>query len=190
MQEIILVVYLVISIALIGIILLQQGKGAEMGASFGAGGANTVFGAAGSGSVLTKMTTILAILFFATALSISYFNSTSDRRVDAVLDEVDGAEKIIDQQTRIEAEVPSEVPDINAEVAPENNEKSDINKAELTDGTQSEVEETAETLIENKKEKIQVVSEKNVKEANAAVIDLKDKAAKKKDELNKKNEVN
>ena len=64
MQEIILVIYLIVSIALVGVILLQQGKGAEMGASFGAGGANTVFGASGSGNVLTKTTTILAILFF------------------------------------------------------------------------------------------------------------------------------
>ena len=94
MQETILIVYLVVSIALVGIILLQQGKGAEMGASFGAGGANTVFGAAGSGNVLTKTTTILAILFFAIALSISYLNSTPSKAVDSVLDEAPATETL------------------------------------------------------------------------------------------------
>lgn len=88
MQETILIVYLVVAIALVGIILLQQGKGAEMGASFGAGGANTVFGAAGSGNALTKATTILAILFFGIALSISYINSVPETVIDEIYDEL------------------------------------------------------------------------------------------------------
>jgi len=103
MQETILIVYLVVAIALVGIILLQQGKGAEMGASFGAGGANTVFGAAGSGNALTKATTILAILFFGIALSISYLNSAPPVVVDDVFDESPGIEK-----TSIESELPTD----------------------------------------------------------------------------------
>ena len=103
MQETILIIYLVVAIALVGIILLQQGKGAEMGASFGAGGANTVFGAAGSGNALTKATTILAILFFAIALSISYINSTPQVVVDEVFDELPAAE-----QKSIEAQLPTD----------------------------------------------------------------------------------
>ncbi len=101
MQETILIIYLVVAIALVGIILIQQGKGAEMGASFGAGGANTVFGAGGSGNALTKATTILAILFFAIALSISYLNSTPTKVVDAVFDEAPAVEK-----TDIESALP------------------------------------------------------------------------------------
>ncbi len=92
MQETILIIYLVVSIALVGIILLQQGKGAEMGASFGAGGANTVFGAAGSGNALTKATTILAILFFGIALSISYINSAPEAVIDEIYDDVPATE--------------------------------------------------------------------------------------------------
>jgi len=103
MQESILIVYLVVAIALVGIILLQQGKGAEMGASFGAGGANTVFGAAGSGNALTRATTILAILFFGIALSISYLNSAPPVVVDEVFDEAPAAEK-----TSIESELPTD----------------------------------------------------------------------------------
>ena len=117
MESIILVIYLIVSIALIGIILLQQGKGAEMGASFGAGGSNTVFGAAGSGNALTKSTTILAILFFAIALSISYFSSAPASTVDSVLDEIsEPAES--SQPTSIEAELPSTEGGIESQVAP------------------------------------------------------------------------
>ncbi len=116
MQETILIIYLVVSIALIGIILLQQGKGAEMGASFGAGGANTVFGAAGSGNVLTKTTTILAILFFATALSISYINSEAEVVTDVVLDESNTAKK--EEAISLEAELPVVQDGLESQVAP------------------------------------------------------------------------
>lgn len=63
-----LVVYLIISIILVGFVLIQQGKGAGMGASFGSGASNTVFGAGGSGNFMTRTTGILALLFFVLSL--------------------------------------------------------------------------------------------------------------------------
>lgn len=68
MYETSLVIYLVVAIALIAMILLQKGKGAEMGASFGSGASNTVFGASGSGNFLTRLTAILAVSFFLMSL--------------------------------------------------------------------------------------------------------------------------
>ncbi|MCO4321825.1 preprotein translocase subunit SecG [Aliidiomarina quisquiliarum] len=68
MYETSLVIYLVVAIALIALILLQKGKGAEMGASFGSGASNTVFGATGSGNFLTRLTAILAVSFFLMSL--------------------------------------------------------------------------------------------------------------------------
>jgi len=68
MYEILLVVYLIVSIILVGFVLIQQGKGAGMGASFGSGGSNTVFGASGSGNFMTRTTGILALAFFALSL--------------------------------------------------------------------------------------------------------------------------
>lgn len=127
MQETILIIYLVVSIALIGIILLQQGKGAEMGASFGAGGANTVFGAAGSGNVLTKTTTILAILFFATALSISYINSETKVVTDVVLDESSSVKK--DETTSLEAELAVVQDGLESQVAPLEQATSEVEDA-------------------------------------------------------------
>ncbi len=68
MYEIFLVLYLLCAIALIAMILLQRGKGAEMGASFGSGASNTVFGSSGSGNFMTRTTTILAVAFFLLSL--------------------------------------------------------------------------------------------------------------------------
>ena len=71
MEQIILGVHLLIALAIIGLIMLQQGKGADMGASFGAGGSQTLFGSDGGGNVLTKATAWLVVLFFATSFSLA-----------------------------------------------------------------------------------------------------------------------
>ena len=71
MEQIILIVHLLIALAIIGLIMLQQGKGADMGASFGAGGSQTLFGADGGGNVLTKATALLAVSFFATSFGLA-----------------------------------------------------------------------------------------------------------------------
>ncbi len=70
-EQVIIVVHVLIALAIIGLILLQQGKGAEMGASFGAGSSQTMFGAAGGGNVLTKATALLAALFFVTSFALA-----------------------------------------------------------------------------------------------------------------------
>lgn len=68
MFTVLLVLYLLAAIAIIGLVLIQQGKGADMGASFGAGASNTVFGSSGSGNFLTRMTTIFAVIFLVMSL--------------------------------------------------------------------------------------------------------------------------
>ncbi|UJF19696.1 preprotein translocase subunit SecG [Vibrio sp. SS-MA-C1-2] len=70
MYEILLVIYLLAALAVIGLVLVQQGKGADMGASFGAGASNTVFGAGGSGNFLTRMTAVSATVFFIISLAL------------------------------------------------------------------------------------------------------------------------
>lgn len=73
MESFVLVVHVLVAVAMTGLILLQQGKGAEMGASFGAGASQTVFGAAGSVGFLTKMTGVLAAIFFMTSLGLAIY---------------------------------------------------------------------------------------------------------------------
>ncbi|EKE79319.1 preprotein translocase subunit SecG [Idiomarina xiamenensis] len=75
MYEFLLIAFLLVAIALIGLILIQQGKGADMGASFGSGASNTVFGSSGSGNFLTRTTTILAILFFVLSIILGNLSS-------------------------------------------------------------------------------------------------------------------
>ena len=73
MQTLIVVVHVIVAIAIVGLVLLQQGKGADAGASFGAGASQTVFGSSGSGNFLVRATTIAATIFFVTSLSLAIF---------------------------------------------------------------------------------------------------------------------
>ena len=73
MQNIIIIVHVMAAIAIVGLVLLQQGKGADAGASFGAGASQTVFGASGSGNFLVRATTIAAVVFFVTSLTLAIF---------------------------------------------------------------------------------------------------------------------
>ena len=68
MYEALLVIFLIVAIALVALIMLQQGKGADMGASFGAGASGTLFGSSGSANFMTRTTAILATLFFIISL--------------------------------------------------------------------------------------------------------------------------
>ncbi|KZZ69223.1 preprotein translocase subunit SecG [Oleiphilus sp. HI0130] len=68
----VIVVHILVSLALVVLVLLQQGKGAEAGASFGGGASQTVFGSQGSGNFLTQSTKWLAVVFFATSIGLAY----------------------------------------------------------------------------------------------------------------------
>ena len=81
-DQIILIVHLLGALAIIGLILLQQGKGADMGASFGAGASQTLFGSTGSGNVLTKATAWLSVLFFATSFGLALLANQRSAPVD------------------------------------------------------------------------------------------------------------
>ncbi|WP_372748310.1 preprotein translocase subunit SecG [Litorivivens sp.] len=72
MEQLILIFHVLAAIAIIGLILIQQGKGADMGASFGSGASQTLFGSSGSGNALTRATAILATLFFCTSLGLAF----------------------------------------------------------------------------------------------------------------------
>ena len=83
-QKIALITHTLIALGIIALVLLQRGKGAEIGAVFGSGASSTVFGSRGAGNFLTKLTTISAVIFMLTSLSLSYLwtTSASDRLFD------------------------------------------------------------------------------------------------------------
>jgi preprotein translocase subunit SecG len=73
MQTILTVVHLLLALGLVGLVLLQHGKGADAGAAFGSGASATVFGSRGSANFLSRATGVLAAAFFATSLALAYF---------------------------------------------------------------------------------------------------------------------
>ncbi len=82
LYQVLIIAYVLIALALIGLVLIQQGKGADMGASFGAGSSATVFGSGGSGNFLTKATTWLAIAFFVISLVLGNLTANKTKAVD------------------------------------------------------------------------------------------------------------
>lgn len=71
MENIVIAVHVLVALSIIGLVLLQQGKGAEAGASFGGGASQTVFGSQGGGDFFSKLTAVLAVVFFVTSFSLA-----------------------------------------------------------------------------------------------------------------------
>ena len=96
MSIILVVVHIVVCIALIMIVLLQTGKGADMGASFGGGASQTLFGSTGASTFLSKATTVAAIVFMLTSLVLAYMSS--HRAPDSIMQ---GAPAPVEQQAPV-----------------------------------------------------------------------------------------
>ncbi|MEF8833658.1 MAG: preprotein translocase subunit SecG [Halofilum sp. (in: g-proteobacteria)] len=86
MHTVVLTIHVLLAIGVIGLVLIQQGKGADAGAAFGSGSSATVFGAGGSGSFLTRTTTALATLFFVTSLALAVIAANRGGDSDSVVD--------------------------------------------------------------------------------------------------------
>ena len=97
---------------MVALILVQQGKGAGMGASFGAGASNTVFGAVGSGNFLTRSTWLLAIVFFAICLFIGWLQKDHSEQNDSFTN-ISSESEI---STQVENKAPADVPTVDGDV--------------------------------------------------------------------------
>ncbi|MDG1065459.1 MAG: preprotein translocase subunit SecG [Luminiphilus sp.] len=114
MEQIILVGHLLVALGIIGLIMMQQGKGADIGASFGAGGSQTLFGSVGSANLLTKLTAWLVAAFFASSF---------------------GLAMIADSRTAGEDDLGFELPMETVEVAPAPLFESDVPVGDIPDMT-------------------------------------------------------
>ena len=74
METVVWIIHLLIAASLVGLVLLQHGKGADMGAAFGSGASGSLFGASGSSNFLSRATAVAATAFFLTSLSLTYFS--------------------------------------------------------------------------------------------------------------------
>ncbi len=91
MNTFLIVLHVIVSLFLIAVVLLQRGKGAEIGAVFGGGASSTVFGSRGAGNFLTKLTTASAVIFMSTSLALSYLGTTA--ATDRLFDDPDSIEE-------------------------------------------------------------------------------------------------
>jgi preprotein translocase subunit SecG len=80
-----LMVHIVAAIGVIGLVLVQHGKGADMGAAFGSGASGSLFGATGSANFLSRATAVLATIFFVTSLSLAYLASSKPKTAGSVM---------------------------------------------------------------------------------------------------------
>ena len=95
--NVIIVVHVLVALAIIGLVLLQHGKGADMGSGFGGGASSSLFGATGSANFLSRATAVLATIFFILSLTLAYIATNRPRDSGSVVDRVQrapvGAEK-------------------------------------------------------------------------------------------------
>jgi preprotein translocase subunit SecG len=87
-MTIVIVLHVIIALGIIGLVLLQHGKGADMGSGFGGGASGSLFGATGSANFLSRATAVLATVFFITSLGLAFLATNKPRTGGGVLDAV------------------------------------------------------------------------------------------------------
>jgi preprotein translocase subunit SecG len=108
-----IVAHVVVAIAIIGLVLLQHGKGADMGSGFGGGASGSLFGATGSANFLSRTTAVLAAIFFVSSLTLAYFATQRPRETGSVVDRAPAAQQKKAEPAKPEAR--SETPAVQAE---------------------------------------------------------------------------
>ncbi|CAH9016436.1 preprotein translocase subunit SecG [Candidatus Nitrosacidococcus sp. I8] len=142
MHSLLLIIHLIVSVILVGLVLIQHGKGADEGASFGSGASATVFGASGSANFLTRASAIFATMFFITSLSLAYFSNR-------------------DTQSRSITEIvkPKIVADENMVIPPLPPEGNEVN------GTKVQIDEKIENMNSSDKVTNHVIEDSNKKDS-------------------------
>ncbi|HIQ39623.1 MAG TPA: preprotein translocase subunit SecG [Sulfurivirga caldicuralii] len=94
MFGIVLTIHLLVALAIIGLVLIQHGKGADAGASFGGGSSQTVFGSRGSATFLSRLTAVMATVFFITSITLAYMSTEQTRGYQSVIEKVKPVEEV------------------------------------------------------------------------------------------------
>ena len=101
MQTALLTIHIILAVILVVLVLVQQGKGAAAGAAFGSGASSTVFGSRGNATFLNKLTTMVALIFFVTSLSLAYISSNKSQTSKSLINET-VKEEIVDDQEKFD----------------------------------------------------------------------------------------
>lgn len=139
LETVLLILLIVDAIALVGLVLIQQSKGADVGAAFGSGSSGAMFGPTGGASFLVRLTTILAILFFVITFALAY---TAKQRADLLggfdLDE-----------SAVEVESGSDIPDIDVDSVDESSDVLEGDELPLLQSPSSEQEGDAIPTVQS-----------------------------------------
>ncbi len=141
MENLLLLVHLITAVAIIGLILLQQGKGAEMGASFGSGASQTLFGATGSGNFFSRMTAIFATVFFITSFTLAVI-AKQKTQVDEDIPVVPAVEQMQDIPA---GEDTSDVPSVESDIPTVQSQLDAAEENDIPEAPGSDVREDPET---------------------------------------------
>jgi preprotein translocase subunit SecG len=132
MEKLVLIIHSLAAIAIIGLILLQQGKGAAAGASFGGGASQTVFGSEGSGNFFTRATAIIATIFFCTSFGLAVIAKNQSKVATqglvvpaAVQQQEVPATDVPASEIPVPATAPSDVPAVQTEMTDKAEEKKE-----------------------------------------------------------------
>ena len=126
METLVWSIHVILAVVLIVLVLLQHGKGADMGAAFGSGSAGSLFGASGSATFLSRTTGIVAAMFFATSMSLTYLtmNQSEDLGVMSLMGEIEEKQDVVPSE-QLDLE-----PDIDEIVIPSISESEGASRAD------------------------------------------------------------
>ena len=136
MQQVLTILQILIAVGLIGLVLLQQGKGADAGAAFGSGGSGTIFGSRGSASFLSRMTAGLAAVFFFNSIALAYISGQSVERESVTERFGVTSEAPASNQSVGEPGVASDVPELPGDGSQPAGEQSDVPDLPAGEGEQ------------------------------------------------------
>jgi preprotein translocase subunit SecG len=108
--NIVILIQIVSALAMIGLILLQHGKGADMGAAFGSGSSGSLFGATGGANFLSRSTAVLAAIFFASTLGLAFFGQSQSSKSGSVLEGVSAPVNTAPASNDISSQIPGTTP--------------------------------------------------------------------------------
>ena len=113
-QTTLLIIHTLIALSIIGLVLIQRGKGADAGAAFGAGASGTVFGARGSSSFFSRATAVLAAAFFATSLTLAYLSSQRTSGPESLLENAPAVEteQALPAAPPVDEQLPAALPEL------------------------------------------------------------------------------
>ena len=120
LMTLVIVVQMLAALVMIGLVLIQHGKGADMGASFGSGASGSLFGATGSANFLSRTTAVLAAIFFACTLALAYFGNLRGTATEggSILERAAPAASAPSAPAAPSQQIPGELPAVPAVPAP------------------------------------------------------------------------